>query len=223
MHEKVWVNAIGQDCKWNLTNLGVGGATISYDPDRTATNFSMYEHLFYDSNFKYGSRDNSLYYNSGYTVRPKEDVDVIFLEAGSNDYGTKVQAPMGTVDSDDPATFLGAWRLVTEELLRQYPNAIVIFVTAWENNNQTREDGANAVEYTSSVVTLYDEVYAENDRVFLIDAGDPDVSGVNMRSSTFKKMYAYDAFHLNDAGMALMAENMLPLIWDIVKNQTTIR
>ncbi len=219
----VWINSIGKDCFWNITNLGIGGATISYDPNRTATNASIYKLLFNDETYKFGSRENSQFYNSGSTVKPKEAVDVILLEAGSNDYGTKVQAPMGTVDSDDPATFLGAWQLVTEELLRQYPNAIVIFITAWENNNQTREDGANAIEYTSSVVTLYDEVYADNDRVYLIDAGDPDVSGVNMRSPGFKSFYAYDAFHLNDEGMALMAKNMLPLIWDVIKNQAKIR
>ena len=220
---KVWVNSIGKDCSWNLTNLGIGGATISYDPDRTATNASMYDNLFNHSDtYCYGGSDGA--FNCG---RPwgksAEEVDVIFLEGGSNDYGTKVQAPMGTVDSDDPATFLGGWRLMTEELLRQYPNAIVIFITAWENNNQTREDGANAIEFTSSVVTLYNEVYAENDRVYLIDAGDPAVSGVDMRSSSFKSTYAYDAFHLNDEGMALMAKNMLPLIWDVVKNQANVR
>ncbi|MBQ9784543.1 MAG: SGNH/GDSL hydrolase family protein [Clostridia bacterium] len=219
----VWVNALGIECNWNLTNLGIGGATISYDPDRTATNASMYGMLMNDEGYKFGSRSNSYFYNSGCTAKSKDAVDVILLEAGSNDYGTKVQAPLGTLDSTDPATFLGAWKLTTEELLRQYPNAIVILVTAWENNNQTREDGANAIEYTSSVVTLYNELYADNDRVYLLDAGDPAVSGVDMRSADFKSVYAYDAFHLNDEGMALMAENMFPLIWDIIKNQAKIR
>lgn len=221
--KKVWVNSIGKDCAWNITNLGIGGATISYDPDRTAPNASMYRLLFNDATYKFGSRESAAYYNNGYTLKAKEDVDVIFIEGGSNDYGTKVQAPMGTVDSSDPATFLGAWRLMTEELLCQYPNAIVIFITAWENGNQTRDDGANAVEYTSGVVTLYETLYADNDRVYLIDAGDPDVSGVDMQSYGFRQNYAYDAFHLNDAGMKLMADNMLPLIWDVIVNQAGIR
>lgn len=221
--EKVWLNSLGVDCGWNLTNLGIGGSTISYDPDRTATNKSIYRMLINDENYKFGSRSNKAFFNTGSTNKDKKAVDVIFLEAGSNDYGSKVQAPLGTVDSTDPATFLGAWRFVTEELLRQYPNAIVIFITAWENHNQTRDDGAIAEEYTSSVVTLYDEVYAENDRVYLIDAGDPAVSGVNMRDDYFKNKYAYDIFHLNDEGMALMAKNMFPLVFDVIKNQAGIR
>ena len=212
--DKVWVNSLGLSCGWNLTNLGIGGATITYDPNRTATNASMYGLLMNNEKYAFGE---SSYYNAGKPSGNPEDVDVILLQAGSNDCGPKVQAPVGTVDSDDPANFLGAWRCMTSALLQRYPNAIVIFITAWEQNDPAR------TEYTTSVVTLYNEVYAENDRVYLIDAGNPDVSGVDMRSSVFRSLYAYDPFHLNDEGMKLMAQSMLPLIWDVVKNQAKIR
>ena len=212
--DKVWVNILGNECNWNLTNLGIGGATISYSEERNKNNVSIYNLLFNDPMYKFGSRDNALYYNCGNTVgKEKEEVDLILLQAGSNDYGTKVQAPLGTVGSEDPSTFLGAWKVVTDRLLEEYPNATVILVTAWENGNQQREDGANAIEFTSSVVGLYEELYADNDRVKLLNAGSPEVSGVNMRDASFKAAYAYDSFHLNDAGMRLMADNMLPYIW----------
>ncbi len=208
--DKVWVNRLGLEYGWNLTNLGIGGATISYDPDRTAVNKSMYELLMNDTSYKWGSAG---YYHSGTPSGNPEEVDLILLEGGSNDYGTKVQAPMGRPGDRDPATFIGAWELMTEELLERYPNALIVFFTAWENNNQQREDNANAVEYTSSVVNLYQARYANHPRVECIDAGKPSVSGVSMRDGAFRQEYAYDAFHLNDSGMELMANAMRPLLW----------
>ena len=215
--DKVWVNILGKECQWNLTNLGIGGATISYEETRNGDRASIYNLLFNDPTYKFGSRENPLYYNCGNTTGgAKEDVDVILLQAGSNDYGSKVQAPLGTVGSEDPTTFLGAWKVVTDRLLEEYPNATIILITAWENGNQQREDNANAIEYTSSVIGLYEELYATNDRVLLLNAGSPEVSGVNMRDASFKNTYAFDSFHLNDAGMRLMANNMLPYLWQLL-------
>lgn len=208
--DAVWVNRLGLEFGWNLTNLGIGGATVSYDPDRTAPNKSMYELLTTDENYKWGSAE---YYSAGTPSGDPDDVDLILLEGGSNDYGTKVQAPMGKPGEKDPATFLGAWEAMTEILLDRYPNATVVFVTAWQNSNQQREDNANAIEFTSSILELYSKRFASHPRVACIDAGDPVVSGVNMRNGDFRAQYAYDAFHLNDAGMALMAESMRPLLW----------
>ncbi len=214
---KVWMNLLGRECDWNITNLGIGGATISYEETRNAERISIYHELFTNSGYKYGSKSDSHYYNGGSTKgKDKSEVDVIFLQAGSNDYGPKVQAPLGTVGSEDPSTFLGAWKVVTDRLLEEYPNATVILITAWENNNQKRDDGANAIEFTSSVVGLYEALYASNERVQLINAGSPAISGVDMRSAQFRSLYAYDSFHLNDAGMRLMADNMLPHIWKIL-------
>lgn len=212
-----WINMLGRRYEWNLTNLGIGGATISYNPNGTHPNVSMYNLLFNTpEKFKFGSTADDRYYNCGNPSGNAEDVDMILLQAGSNDYGPKVGAPLGTVGSTDPKEFLGAWKLVVDKLLVEYPNATVVMMTAWENNNQNREDGANAIEYTSSVVGLYEELYKENARVCLIDSGDPEVSGVNMRDSAFKQQYAFDAFHLNDAGMSLMAEAMLPYLREVI-------
>ncbi|MBQ8309679.1 MAG: SGNH/GDSL hydrolase family protein [Clostridia bacterium] len=217
--EKQWINLLGNKYGWNLTNLGIGGATISYNPAITS-NVSMYDRLFNTATYKFGSRADSRYYNCGNPSGNAEDVDMILLQGGSNDYGPKVSAPVGEVGSTDPKDFLGAWKLMVDKLLADYPNATVVMMTAWENNNQNREDKANAIEFTSSVVDLYEALYAENERVKLIDSGSPDVSGVDMRNSTFRAKYAYDAFHLNDDGMKLMAESMTPLLWDIVTDNS---
>ncbi len=218
--DRVWVNALGKEYGWNLTNLGLGDATVSYDPDRTATNASMYGLLMSDPAYAWGSTD-ARFYQSGSPSGNAADVDLILLEGGSNDYGTKVQAPRGEIGSRDPATFLGAWTLMTEALLERYPNATVVFVTAWKNVDQAREDGAGAADYTSSVVLLYNSLYGSDPRVKLINAGEPTVSGVQMvnadgtRNNTFINQYAYDAFHLNNLGMELMADHMREPLWEL--------
>lgn len=221
--EKQWINLLGKQFGWNLTNLGIGGATISYQAGQangSIANASMYNLMFNTNTYKYGSSANSAFYNYGSTANKKaSEVDLILIQGGSNDYGTKVQAPQGTVDSTNPAEFLGAWRLMVDRLLEDYPNATVVMMTAWENTDQKRADNANAITFTSSVIDLYNARYADNDRVRLINSGSPAVSGVNMRDSAFRSQYAYDAFHLNDEGMKLMANAMLPLLWDVVADR----
>ena len=212
-----WINLLGNKYGWNLTNLGIGGATITSKRDgATYTNFSMYDALFTTDTFCYGSTANAKFYNCGTPSGNKEDVDLILLQAGSNDYGKTVSAPLGTVGSENPEEFLGAWKLMVDELLELYPNATVVMMTAWENRNQAREDGLEAIPYTSSVIDLYNAYYAENPDVALINSGSPEVSGVYMLDDTFRTTYSMDYYHLNDEGMKLMANNMIPYLVEIV-------
>lgn len=228
-----WVNLLGNQNDWTLTNLGIGGMTVSYtEKNYTGAGHksSMYDWLFNNINdYRWGSSYNTedrlyypgtsysynYYYHCGdFTGKTAADVDLILLEGGCNDYGTAIAAPLGTLDSKDPATFLGAWNCVTEKLLADYPNARIVFITTWHLNPQSRPDGLSSIEYSTSINRLYEEVYAENDRVYLIDAGDPNVSGVNMRDNAWKAQYSNDAYHLKNNGMALMAGNMFPRLWE---------
>ncbi len=218
-----WINLLAKQCGWNLTNLGIGGSTMSYTNANKAPNdrASIYYNVFYNRTFTYGSTANSLYFNYGTPSGNPADVDVILLEAGSNDYGYKVGTPLGEIGSTDPATFLGAWNAVTQKLLEVYPNAIIIYVPTWENVDQSREDGALAIPYTQSVLELYREIYADDPRVYAICAGSPAVSGVYIMDDAWRAQYSVsvtDRYHINAEGMKIMAEHMLPLIWDIVEN-----
>lgn len=223
-----WVNKIGLDCNWNLTNLGIGSMTVSLTernnvPNRGNKN-SMYDWMFNNKNdFRWGSRANGVspnpFFSCGNISGKGEDVDLIILEGGCNDYGTAIAAPLGTMDSHDPATFLGAWNCITERLMADYPNATIVFLTTWRLGPQTRDwDTLTSIEYSESVIDLYNEKYADNPRIALINAGNPSVSGVNMLDSTWRNTYSTDSYHLKDTGMAIMAEHMLPLLWQIMKN-----
>jgi len=214
--EYQWINVMGREYNWNLTNLGIGGATISYQPAKNLSNVSIYNLLFnHPENYCYGSTADERYYNTGNPSGVKADVDIILLQAGSNDYGHTAQAPLGTIGSTDPSTFLGAWKLVVDRLLVEYPNATVVMMTAWENGNQTRDDGAKAIPFTSSVVDLYEQLYSNNSRVRLIDSGDPDVSNVHMLDTAWRTQYSFDSFHLTNEGMEIMKDAMAPYLQKI--------
>jgi lysophospholipase L1-like esterase len=223
-----WVNKLGNDFGWNLTNLGTSSMTVSLTkynnhPEHGNKN-SMYDWMFNNKNdFRWGSKANGVspnpFFSCGNISGKGEDVDLIILEGGCNDYGTAIAAPLGTMDSHDPATFLGAWNCITERLMADYPNATIVFLTTWRLGPQTRDwDTLTSIEYSESVIDLYNEKYADNPRIALINAGNPSVSGVNMLDSTWRNTYSTDSYHLKDTGMAIMAEHMLPLLWQIMKN-----
>ncbi|MBE6589165.1 MAG: SGNH/GDSL hydrolase family protein [Ruminococcaceae bacterium] len=223
-----WVNKLGLDCGWNLTNLGIGSMTVSLTERNNVSAWgnknSMYDWYFNNKNdFRWGSTAKGVspneFFTCGNVSGKGEDVDLIILEGGCNDYGTAISAPLGTVDSTDPSTFLGAWNCIVDRLMVDYPNATIVFVTSWRLGSQTRAwDTLSSIEFSESVIKLYNERYSDNPRIALIDAGNPAVSGVNMLDSTWRNTYSTDSYHLKDTGMAIMAENMLPLLWKIAKN-----
>ena len=103
--------------------------------------------------------------------------------------------------------------------MEDYPNATIVFLTTWRLGPQARDwDTLTSIEYSESVIDLYNEKYAENPRIALIDAGNPEVSGVDILDSNWRKTYSTDSYHLKDTGMAIMADHMLPLLWQILKN-----
>ena len=223
-----WVNKLGLDCGWNLTNLGIGSMTVSWTERNNVAEWgnknSMYDWYFNGKNdFRWGSTAKGVspneFFTCGNVSGNGEDVDLIIFEGGCNDYGTAISAPLGTLDSTDPATFLGAWNCIVERLLADYPNATIVFLTSWRLGSQKRAwDTLTSTEYSESVIKLYNEKYSDNPRIALIDAGNPSVSGVDMLDASWRKTYSTDFYHLKDTGMAIMAKNMLPLLWKIAKN-----
>jgi lysophospholipase L1-like esterase len=63
--------------------------------------------------------------------------------------------------------------------------------------------------------SVYEANYKYDDRVRIIDAGDPALTDVHMYDSEWRAVYSNkqsDVCHLNAKGMEIMAENMLPLL-----------
>ncbi|MBQ8345783.1 MAG: SGNH/GDSL hydrolase family protein, partial [Clostridia bacterium] len=209
-----WINLLGKECSWNLTNLGVAGMTVSFTDKNPGHKESIYDSLYNrrDTLQYYWGTGSSKYFNIGNISGNPEDVEMILLEGGNNDFGTDIAAAQGAWGEKDPATFMGAWQLVVDRLLVEYPNAKIVFVTPWEFGEKPR------TYYTRQIITMYenyskDETYG--DRFYLIDAGKKEISGVDMTDTAWRAKYAYDGFHLNKKGMEMMAYRMLPLIWEI--------
>ncbi len=252
-----WVNMMGQKYNWNLTNLGIGGMTVSYQEDvnylTKGKKASMYHWLMNDINeYHWNVQDTTLlldaantnkyltytdgagtefkyntYFQTGnFEGKTNEDLDLIILEGGCNDYGSEIAAPLGTVGSTDGSTFIGAYNAIAQKLMEMYPNAKIVFITTWYLNPQSRPDNVTSLEYSTSVNRLYNEFYADNDRVYLIDAGDPAVSGIHMLDADFRANYsisAGDSYHLNNEGMKIMESHMSPIFWEYwINNQAPL-
>ncbi len=213
-----WINALGQKYNWNLTNLGIGGMTVSYQEDvnylTKGKKASMYHWLMNDINeYHWNVQDESLIfsesnkyqyytnsqgtqctYNTYFQIgsfegKTNADVDLIILEGGCNDYGTEIAAPLGEIGSTDGSTFIGAYNAIAQKLTQMYPNAKIVFWTTWYLGNQSRPDNVTSMEYSTSVNRLYEEYYADNAQFALIDAGNPAVSTIDMRNASFRAEY----------------------------------
>lgn len=213
-----WIALLARACEWDYTNLGRDGWTVAYNPeayaDPTKVRNSMYDKLFHDPDYAYG-KVGSYSYGSPYGKDP-EHVDLILLEGGTNDYGHGI--PLGEVDSRDGGTLLGSWNLMIEKLLADYPNATVVLVTSWHIVGTRSSDGASRMDFVADgMKAIYEAHYAENERVRLIDGGNPAVTGIDMSYDLFRYKYSKsvkDVNHLNAEGMKMMADAMLPLLWE---------
>lgn len=218
-----WMGLLAKDCAWNMTNIGRGARTVAYNPSVQASlggvRESIWEELFrHADSFCYNTAD-SRYTNFGNTSgKSNEEIDLVFLQGGVNDF--QVNIPLGEIDSTSEGDLIGAWRQIIEEILVRYPNAKIVLITTWKFNETRALDGANRTDFSQEALKrIYAEYYVENERVSLIDAGDPLVSRVYVESDIFRRNFcesAGDTHHLNHQGMAMMAKAMLPLLAQIL-------
>ena len=211
-----WISLLAKESYWNLTNLGKNGWTVAKNdaayPEGSTVRNSMYDYLFNNADYQYGTTSSSYYTYGDTTGKTAEDVDLILLEGGWNDFGWGL--PLGTVDDTDGSTLMGAMKCMVDKLLTDYPNAQIILVTTWHNSDTRSKDGAARIDFVANAMkNLQAAKYADNSRVKLIDMGDPAVSGAYMADASWRATYALDTVHLNEEGMKIVAENMLEQIW----------
>lgn len=218
-----WIGLLATECKWNLTNLGHDGWTVAYNPGVYAegqrVRNSMYDYLFNRGDIYRFGGSNASHTNGILRGKTAEDVDLILLEGGVNDYGWNI--PLGTVEDTDGSTLLGAWRLIIDKLLVDYPNAKIVFVTSWYVSGTKTTNGVqmDRMDYVChGVKALFDTYYADEERFCVIDAGDPTVSGIRMAEYSFRANYAKstsDTNHLNSFGMEMMQKFMRGALWEL--------
>lgn len=211
-----WIGLLAAECGWNLTNLGHDGWTVAYNPGAYAEGDrirnSMYDYLFnHNDIYRFGG-SNASYKYGNLSGKTAADVDLILLEGGVNDYGHGI--PLGTVNDTDGSTVLGAWKLMIDKLLVDYPNAQIVFVTSWYVEGTKTVDGEvrNRMDYVChGIHALYEAHYVDEARLVLVESGDPSVSGIDMANYNFRASYAKstsDTNHLNERGMEMMRRFM---------------
>ncbi len=212
-----WLAMMAQTYNWNFTNLGWDGWTVAKNDaayaDPSQVRSSMYDWLMNNaSTYCYGGSKASYTYGNVAGVAAA-DVDLILLEGGTNDKNWGI--PLGDVNSATDLSkgdnFLGAINQMIIKLKEMYPNAKIALVTSWHNLPTST--------YTvAGLKSLKSTVYANDDRVVLVDAGNPILNGgVNMANSVFRNEYACasnDVNHLNKKGMVIMLKNMPKLLWE---------
>lgn len=228
-----WINWLASEMNWNLTNLADGGMSISYREGQTQG--SIVNRLFTEAEYKYGGttvEDPSKpwrFSTPGAVGKSADAVDLILLTAGFNDYGgAGLYAKVGelTPENRDTETFIGAWNVVLEELLKTYVNAKIVIINQWHLDtayaSEARGDDLTCYAFTNSIKDMYELHYYKNDRIHLLDSGDTDISGCYMMDYDFRVLYSRkpeDVFHLNKDGMAIMKNAVLPFIWNYVTHE----
>ena len=120
---KVYPYFIGLRNGMNVENMAVGGSTMTYLNDDSRTQFSKAGGL--------------------YTQIP-EDADYITIKYGIND--SSLSAPIGTIDDKENTTFYGAWNIVMEYLVTNYPFAKIGIIISNGCTNYLRHDIADATK-----------------------------------------------------------------------------
>jgi len=196
-----WIGLMATANNWNLTNLGISGKTVSGEN-------SIYSMLMNDPNYCWGGSAATHTWGNVEGVA-NDEVDLVIVEGGVNDW--RGNLPLGTLDDTDGSTVLGAWKLILAELKATYTNARIVLVTSWYVEGMYTGGVTDRSEYVESLETVYNAYYANDAQFALIDAGDPEKSGILMNDNAFKAEYTIggnDDNHLNAKGMELMAEYM---------------
>lgn len=167
----VWLHLMEKKYGQTMTNHGIGGSTVSTFVDKNAM-CNRFQKL------------------------PDNNPQIVLIEGGRNDFSQKT--PIGTIDSTDKKTFMGALNVVIDGMQAKYPNAMIVCITPW---NFPDKDGFTLTykDYVNAMMAV-----AEAQGVYCINASDPAVSGVDMRNEAFRAKYnikSSDVSHLNVDGM----------------------
>lgn len=166
--------------KYNLSgayNCGIGGTRIARTPVPT------YGCIRHDLDFPLRAQRMPL------------DVDAVVVFGGTNDYGHG-KSTLGTPDSHDPFEFYGSLNLLCEQLVRDYPDKPIIFMTPIHRVNETQPINGYVLE---DFVKAIREI-ASNHSFPVIDLF------AELDLDPYDTVMVPDGLHPSDAGHAVMAE-----------------
>ena len=184
----VWPALLAKKYDMEFCNYGIGGSTIS----------------------AYNGGKNPMV--NRWSEMIDNDPDVVIIEGGRNDYN--IDAPIGTLQSTDTTTMMGASRVLITKVKEKYPKALIICVTCWEVGGNANDAGNKCSAYGQALLDVCADM-----GIPCINAMDQKATGVYMTSSTFRATYCIgpnDISHLNADGMKLVLPFFEKAIVDIM-------
>ena len=134
----------------------------------------------------------------------EDDAQLVVLFGGTNDYGHG-DAPIGSPEDRDPATFYGACHFLMKGLIEKYPESTIVVMTPLHRAVEERVRGEGEAVSLKRYVEIIKEV-AEYYSLPVIDLW--AMSGIQPKVDVIKQKYCPDGLHPNDAGHVLMAERI---------------
>ena len=132
-----------------------------------------------------------------------DDIDVIVVFGGTNDYGHG-DAAMGTMSDRTDDTFYGALHNLYTALLEKYPTATIVVMTPThrvDENQLYNERGVRNVSNFEGYVNVISEVAA----YYAIPVLDLyRLSGMQPENETIRNIYMPDGLHPSDEGHRLI-------------------
>lgn len=120
-----------------------------------------------------------------------EDVDIITVWIGTNDKGSNVA--IGSIDSMDETTFMGAYNVMLKWLIENRPKAKILLITPMQRSDSTGQTGTPLIDYVNAVEQLGMK-YGK--RVLNMYKN----SGIYVYSEVVKQKFIPDGLHPNDDG-----------------------
>ena len=143
-------------------------------------------------------------------VEMREEADLVVIFGGTNDFGHG-DAPIGSIDDQNPDTFYGGLRDLYTKLYEKYPTARIIAVTPLHRVGE--DSGINEVgrpcrplaEYVNAIKAV-----AEEYSIPVLDLWSR--GNLTTKVEVIEKMYFCDGLHPSDLGHRRIAESLYQFI-----------
>lgn len=127
----------------------------------------------------------------------RSDADVIFIAAGTNDFGTGVLP--GSPDDTTDVSFAGAVKLLCRGLREKYPHGDIIFVSPIDRYDREGEHGYP--------LSLYREIIGKTaGEEFGFTVIDGERFGINASDPDFREKHMKDGVHPDPLGQRIYAD-----------------
>lgn len=142
--------------------------------------------------------------------RMDDDVDIVLVFGGTNDYGHG-DAPFGSFEDRTMDTYCGALHYLMKGLIEKYPTGQIVFATPLHREGENVPNDSNHLPMKPYVDKIRET--AEYYSIPVIDLYRE--GGICPEIPAHKEAYVPDGLHPNDAGAEKIAKKMLSFLQNL--------